>query len=279
MLKRKKITITLREDILSRVDGTIDNKGIRNRSHAVEYLLWQAMKPSIDKAYILAGGKGIKMKPFTEELPKPLLSIQGKPLLEYQIELLRNHDIRNIYILLGHLGEKIKYYFGNGRKFGVNISYIEQPKREIGTGYALYLARDVFCNSPFLTLYGDMLIDINLKDFIDYYVRENSLATIALTSTQYPFPYGIASLRGSSIISFMEKPEQEKTTSHVISAGLFCFSPKIFDHLSEKKNVALERHVFPALARDGKLSGYLFEGKWFDIGTPEIYAKAIKEWG
>lgn len=277
-MKREKITITLRNDIVKRVDATVDQKQIRNRSHAIEYLLWNALKPRIHVALILAGGQGVKMKPLTEELPKPLLPIQGKPLLLHQIELLRDSDIRDIYLLVGHLGEKIKYYFGDGSKFGVRIFYITQPKAEVGTGYALYLARNIFENEPFLMLYGDTLIAINLKDFIEHHIENNPLSTIALTSTKYTSPYGVASLRGNKIVSFMEKPNEKMALSHVISAGLFCFSPKIFEYLPKKYNFALEKSLFPKLAHDGTLGGYLFEGKWFDIGTQEIYAKAIKEW-
>ncbi len=278
-MKRDKITITLRKDILTEIDQTIDYEKIRNRSHAIEYLLWQSMKPKIRKAYILAGGFGLKMKPLTEELPKPLLPIHGKPLLEYQIELLRNNEIRDIHILIGHLGERIKYHFGDGTRFGVNINYLSQPKTEIGTGHALYLARDIFTDTPFLMLYGDMLINLNLKDFIDHHLEGNTVATIALTSTKYPSPYGVAGLSGSKIVNFHEKPAEKEAHSHVISAGLFCFRPQIFEQLSVKKDFALEKDVFPKLASEGELGGYLFEGKWFDIGTPEIYAKAIKEWG
>jgi len=277
-MNRNKITITLRKELIKRIDETVDGEKIRNRSHAIEYLLGQILAPKVRKALILAGGRGIKMKPLTEELPKPLLPVHGRPLLEHQIDILRNADIRNIYILIGHLGEKIKYYFGDGSKFGINITYIEQPATELGTGYAAYLARNFFTSEPFLMLYGDELIAINLKDFVDYYLQSSPIAAIALTSTKHPHPYGAARLRGDSIVEFMEKPNAREASSHVISAGLFCFNPKIFEYLHAKTNLALEKNVFPKLARENNLKGYLFEGQWFDIGTSEVYAKAIKEW-
>lgn len=277
-MKREKITITLRNDLLRRIDETIDNERIRNRSHAIEYLLTQSLTPRVQTALILAGGKGVKMKPLTEELPKPLLSIRGKPIVERQIELLRNAEIRDIFILVGYLGEKIKYHFGDGSKFGVNIRYIDQSPKEVATGYALSLARNFFPDAPFLMLYGDVVIEINLKDFISYHSESNSIATLALTSIKYPSPYGVANLRGGKIVEFVEKPKEKEELSRVVSAGLFCFEPQIFDELSSKKDLALEQDVFPKLAKEGKLGGYVFEGKWFDIGTPEIYARAIKEW-
>jgi len=279
-MRRQKVTLTIREDLLKRVDEIIDNTKIRNRSHAVEYLLNEALKPKVKKAYILAGGEGVKMRPFTHEIPKTLLPVKGKPILEYQIELLKNADIREIFILVGHLGEKIKYHLGDGSKFGVKISYLEQKKRTIGTGYALYLAKNFLFKETFLVFYGDELIEIHLKDFIDFHLSSGGVATLALSSIEKPslIFYGVAKLRGRKIVEFLEKPQKKKGISQVLSAGVFCFEPKIFDYLSPKTNLSLEKDIFPRLAKEGKLCGYLFEGKWFDVGTPEIYEKAIKEW-
>jgi NDP-sugar pyrophosphorylase family protein len=279
-MKRQKVTLTIREDLLKRVDEIIDNTRIRNRSHAIEYLLNEALKPKVKKAYILAGGEGVRMRPFTHEIPKALLPVKGKPILEYQIDLLKNAEIREIFILVGHLGEKIKYHFGDGSRFGVKISYLEQKKKTIGTGYALYLAKNFFLKETFLVLYGDELIEINLKDFIDFHLSSGGIATLALSSIEKPSLtfYGVAKLRGKKIVEFLEKPQEEKGISQVLNAGVFCFEPKIFDYLLPKANLSLENDIFPRLAKEGKLCGYLFEGKWFDVGTPEIYARAIKEW-
>lgn len=276
-MSRKKITITIKEDLLKRVDEIVDNTRIRNRSHALEYLLTQTLKPKISRAFIMAGGRGVKMRPVTQEIPKALLPIKGKPLLEYQIELLRDANIRDVVILIGHLGEKIKYHFGDGSKFGMKISYLEQRTKEIGTGYALYSAKNSLSDNPFLLLYGDVLAEINLKDFIDFHSSSEGLVTVALSSIEKTLPYGMVRLRGKNIIEFIEKPQKEGF-SKVINAGIFCFEPNIFNYISPKINLSLERDVFPKLAEEGKLIGYLFEGQWFDIGTPAIYEKAIKEW-
>lgn len=278
-MTRKKVTLTIREDLLKRVDEIIDKIKIRNRSHAVEYLLNQILKPKVQKAFILAGGKGVKMAPLTRELPKALLPVKGKPILEHQIELLRNFEIREILILVGHLGEKIKYHFGDGSRFGVKINYIEQKRKEIGTGYGLYLTRNFLLKETFLVLYGDELAEINPKDFIDFHLTSGGIATLALSSIEESSLYGVARLRGKKIVEFLEKPKEKEEASRVISAGIFCFEPKIFNYLSRKIDLSLEKDIFPILAKEGRLCGYLFEGKWFDVGTPEIYERAIKEWG
>jgi len=277
-MQRGKITITLRDDLLKKVDEIIDEDKIRNRSHAIEYLLSQSFLSKMETALILAGGKGSQMKSLTDKLPKPLLPIQGKPILEHQIELLGTCGIKEVYIVIGYLAEKIKQHFGDGSKFGMRITYIEQDGKEIGTGHALYLARNFLSNKRFCMLYGDILAEINLRDCVQYHVTSNALATVALTSMKYPSFYGVAKLRGEKVVEFTEKPKEKDALSRVISAGVFCFEPEIFSQLSQAKDLALEKDVFPKLAKEGKLCGYLFEGKWFDIGTPEIYERAIKEW-
>ncbi|OGZ59612.1 MAG: hypothetical protein A3B96_04415 [Candidatus Spechtbacteria bacterium RIFCSPHIGHO2_02_FULL_43_15b] len=277
-MKRSKITITIRKDLLKQVDQIVDTEQIRNRSHAIEYLLAKSLVPKVHTALILAGGRGVKMKPLTRELPKPLLSIHGKPILEYQIELLRESDIRNIVILIGHLGEKIKYHFGDGSKFGVRINYIEQGARGIGTGYGLYLSRSFMPADTFIMMYGDELLQIDMKDFSQFHIGLNTVATIALSSTRDSSLYGVAKLRGEKVVEFLEKPKEKDGLSRLISAGVFCLNAKIFGYLSAKRNLSLESDVFPGLARDGELGGYSFESKWFDVSTPETYAKAISQW-
>ncbi len=277
-MQRSRITITLQEQIVKDIDRMVDGERIRNRSHAIEFLLTQTMKPKLQTALILAGGRGVRMKPYTTEIPKSLLPISGKPILEHQLDLLRSSDIREVVILIGHLGEKIRNHIGDGNRLGLRVSYIEQEQREIGTGYALHLATHILRDKSFLMMYGDVLADINIRDFIHHHANSGAIATVALTSIKYSSDYGVARLRGEKITEFMEKPKEKEELSRVISGGMFCFEPKIFSQISKRRDSTLEKDVFPKLARDNKLNGYPFEGKWFDIGTQEIYERAIKEW-
>src|SRR3990167_4798522 len=123
-MDRDRLTITLKKSVLAKVDDLIDGTRIRNRSHAIEYLITQSLSPKISQAVILAGGKGINMRPFTFEMPKGLFPVGGKPILEHIIDLLRRFDINDIIFSIGHLGEKIQEHFGDGKKFSVNITYV-----------------------------------------------------------------------------------------------------------------------------------------------------------
>src|SRR3989339_723079 len=134
--KRERLTITLKGDILEKLDKHIDGSRIRNRSHALEYILGKYFSPKVKKAIVLAGGQGLKMRPFTYEMPKGMIPINNRPVLEHIIENLRRNDIRDIILSVGYLGRKIEEYFGDGSRFGVRISYLRQ-KKETGTAAPL----------------------------------------------------------------------------------------------------------------------------------------------
>lgn len=276
-MERKPFTVTMKKDLLKKVDSVVDGSKIRNRSHALEYIVSSYFKPKIKKALILAGGDGVKMRPFTYELPKTMLPVKGRPILEYIIDLLREYDIREIYVAIGYMGDKIKDHFSDGSKFGVKIHYLEE-KKKIGTGGALKQALEEIPGEPFLMIWGDVLIDLDLGDFINFYLESTPAVTVALTSVSDPTDYGSVRLHGDSVVEYIEKPRKSKTISHLVSAGVHIVDSSVRDFLPNKTKFALEEDVIPKLIKSDQIKGYLFEGQWFDVGTPEIYQRAIKEW-
>lgn len=274
-MDRERLTITLGKSILSQIDNLIDGTRIRNRSHAIEYLITQGLSPKVDQVVILAGGRGLKMRPFTYEMPKGLFPVGGKPILDHLIELLRSFEIRNIILSIGYLGEKIKDHFGDGKKFGVKITYVTEDK-PAGTAGALRLAKKHLASSPFLVVHGDILIDINLQDLIVFHKEQGTVGTIALTSVVDPSSFGEVALHGAKITNFIEKPKKGKQISQLINSGLYLLEDDIFDYIPEKKS--LLENIFPRLAKRRQLAGFIFEGRWADIGTPASYEKAIKLW-
>lgn len=276
-MDRLRLTITLKKDILDRLDATIDGARIRNRSHAIEYHLGKALGPSIKKAFILAGGRGIKMRPFTYEMPKTLIPVHGKPILEYTVEMLRVAGITDIVIFVGYLGEKIREHFGDGSRFGVSITYVAE-KKEGGTAVPLRDAKKHLTSGPFLMLYGDVLIDINLHDLIDFHLAEGGEATLAVTTVSEPSEFGVLRLHGSKIVEFTEKPPKSGKLSRLVNTGVYVMNPSIVKRIPQTEQTMLERDVFPKMAKEGVLRGFLFEGQWFDVGTPEIYERVLAEW-
>jgi NDP-sugar pyrophosphorylase family protein len=275
-MDRERLTITLRKSILSAVDSLIDGTKIRNRSHAIEYLINQSLTPRVTQALILAGGKGLNMRPFTFEMPKGLFPVGGKPILEYAVELLRKYEIRDIVFSIGHLGDKIRDHFGDGKKFGVNITYVSEEE-EAGTGGALNLAKKYLKSDTFLVIHGDILVDIHFPEMISFHKEQGTMATIALTSVVDPSSFGEVVMNGTKINMFTEKPKKGEQKSQLVSCGIYIFDKNVFNYLPSNGISHLEE-IFPKLAKQGLLSGFLFSGKWVDIGTPSSYERAIKEW-
>ena len=276
-MERERLTITLRPDIIHYLDSQIDGVTVRNRSHAIETIISKSMTPGVTQAFILAAGQGIKMRPYTYEIPKPMLPVKGRPILEHIVEQLRSTDIRDIVIVIGYLGDQIKSHFGDGSKFGVKIRYIEEEK-PTGTAGPLRIAKQILEEKPFLMIYGDVLAEINLREFIDYHMQFGQVATLALTSVPDPSAYGAVRMSGQKVVEVVEKPKNSDSVSRLVTAGVQILTPAIYSSVPSSGFSMLEEDVFPVLAQEGKLTGYLFEGKWFDIGSPDVYERALKEW-
>lgn len=276
-MKRERLTITLRNTLIKQIDQKIDGVKIRNRSHAIEYLLTKSIGSSISKAFILAGGHGLKMRPFTYEMPKCMITVHNKPILEHIIILLRENNIKDIYLGIDYLGEKIVDYFGDGSRLGVKITYVKN-KKPLGTAGALksaelYLKKDIF-----LLLHGDILANIDLLDMIEFADEEQGIVTMAVTSVDDPSHYGAVRSRGAKIVEFSEKPAINYWTSRLINAGIYIIKPEIFNCIPKKTICSLEKDVFPKLIDRGEIVSYQFAGQWFDITTPKTYTRAVKEW-
>src|SRR3989338_7266788 len=161
---KERVTLTLDGNILNEVDRKVDGHRIKNRSHAIELLLMQALgNADMPKtAVILAGGVGTRLQPITFEIPKPLVLVHDRTLLEHQFDLFKKHGVKNIIISIGYKGDKIKHAIGDGRKFGVNASYVEESKA-LGTAGPLKLAKP-FLSDTFLVSNADELKDLDLMD-------------------------------------------------------------------------------------------------------------------
>lgn len=279
-MKRQRLTITLRDDLVKLLDRQVDGEKIRNRSHAVEVLLGQSLLPRSTRVLILAGGQGANFRPFTYEIPKAMIPVGGKPLLEHTIEQLKKFNLTDVTISTGPLGEKIQEHFGDGSKWGMEISYVEQRGNKVGTSQPLLQeeVRKKFGGDTFLVIYGDVLADIDLLDLLAFHQAQHRAAvTMALTSVERVTMWGVAKLSGARIVAFEEKPDAPHTRSHLINAGIYVMGPEIFKAIG-KNSVRLESDVFPQLAEEGKLTGYPFEGAWYDVSTPKIYEEVIQEW-
>ncbi len=267
---KERLTITLDSELLKKLDGTIDGFNIRNRSHAIERILDITLSQSAPKkAVVLAGGDTIILGK-QKDLPKSMVMVKDKPLLEYVIKELKRNDITDIYILMGRGGERISSYFGDGTLFGVKLNYIkeESPK---GTEGALHLVKGLVGNAPFFVVNGDNIVRINLMDMYKQHVSTSALATIALSTSTIVASPGVTRLDGFRISSFVEKPTGKGSERNLVSAGVYLFSPSIFNVLNPGSRAAmLERDLFPRLVSASNLYGYVFSTPFGSLDTKSI---------
>ena len=272
---KERITITVDQDILKRVDEMIIGPN-QNRSKAIEHLLSKSLGNNAPKkAIILCGGQGTRLRPITYEIPKPLIPVQGKPLVEHLIDLFKKFGVTDIYLSVGYKKEKIKEYFGNGSKYGLNIFYIEE-EQPLGTAGGLRQLKEKLTESFFVTN-GDELKDFDLAAMYKTHKTNKAKATIALTTVEDPSAYGVADISGSRIVQFIEKPSKEKAPSKLINSGLYILEPEVITMIPEGFAM-FEKDIFPKIAHEGKLFGHPFSGQWFDTGTMERYERALREW-
>lgn len=227
------------------------------------------------KTVVLCSGRGERMRPITYEIPKPLLSIQGKPVLGHLFDLLKKYDIRDVILPVCHLKEKIKNYAGSGERLDLRVTYLEEPKPS-GTAGPLKKLEDRI-NNTFIVSNGDELKDLNIDDMLKQHKSTKAAVTIALTEVKDSSKYGVVRLEGDRIMEFVEKPSQEEAPSNFINAGFYIMEPEVLKYIPKGFSM-LEKDVFPTIAKLGRLYGYKFKGQWFDTGDMQRYEEAIKQW-
>ncbi len=270
---KEKIAISIDKGLLKRVDSRVDGTNVKSRSHAIELLLTQALGGGADvSALILCGGEKRGLTPATYHLPRSMVEVGGKPILQRTIEWLKAHGIRHIALAIGQNGSEIESYFKDGSAFGVELSYLRES-RPLGTAGAVKNMKEKM-NGTFVVLNGDVLCDFNLRAMLDAHRKSNALATMALKSVRDEGKYGVAETEGEKIVKFEERAK-EKGESRLVNAGVYVLSEKIFDSLPEQG--MLEREVFPKLAQKGLMRGYVFSGKWLDVGDRASLQRAEKD--
>lgn len=265
---KARITITLRQDLMPLLDHFIDGKNIRNRSHAIEYILGQHLGVGIQHAVVLAGGD-------SNGIVHALTEVKNRSVIAYIFEMLRAHNIRNVVLVIDQHGQPLKELIGDGSQWGLRVVYIEN-NQNAGTAQALSLA-SAFVKGTFLVVYSDTLADVNLSDFVEHHKQGGLVCSVALTYARNPEEeYGVARMEGNRVVQYSEKPGKEAEHG-LVNAGLYICEPKIFDYIGSDAR-SLEKEVLPNIAADNNLLGYPFQGKWFDISKESDHIRAEKEW-
>ena len=227
----------------------------------------------IKQAIILAGGKGTRLKPYTISMPKPLVPVGGKPILENVIFNLKKNGFKKIILTVNHMADMIMAYFGNGEKFGVHIEYTIEDK-PLSTMGPLKLAKNLDDN--FLVLNGDVLTDIDFNHLLNKHKKGGQIFTIAAHKRVEKIDYGVLKIDSNNNLKKMEeKPKKE----FLVSMGVYAVNKKVLDFIPKNKFFGFD-HLMESLIEKGKLVKVLcHEGYWLDIGRPSDYEKAIKKFG
>lgn len=227
------------------------------------------------QAIILAGGKGTRLRPLTYNIAKPLIKLVNKPVLQYQIELLKKYGIKKIILCLNYKPEEIEEYFGDGKWLGVDIQYVLEDK-PLGTGGAIKNAEIALLDETIVVLNGDILTDFEMGKIIKFHQSKKADITITLTPVDNPTLYGlvVTNDRGE-VLQFLEKPNWDQIVANTINAGIYIMEKNILKYIPSGGEYSLEREFFPyLLGMQAKFYGISLSSYWIDIGTPKKYQTA-----
>lgn len=223
------------------------------------------------RAVIMAGGEGTRLRPVTCGIPKPMVPVLNKPVMEYTIELLKKHNINDVAVTLAYFPAVITDYFGDGREFGVDLRYYVEHT-PLGTGGSVKNAED-FYDDTFIIISGDALTDIDLGKALEFHKYKKSKATLVLKKVSIPLEYGVVIVdEEGRITSFLEKPSWGEVFSDTINTGIYILEPEVLDYYKRGDNFDFSKDLFPKLLRDSiPMYGYVTKDYWNDIGDLRVY--------
>ncbi len=226
------------------------------------------------KAVILAGGKGTRLKPYTTIIPKPLVPIGNKAILEILIGRLRKCGTTDLTLCVNHLAELIMAYFGDGSKWGVKIKYSFEDK-PLSTVAPIKLIKNL--PHEFFVMNGDLLTDLDFKKLYDYHLESKELLTVATYKRKPKINFGVLDIDEANNVAlgFKEKPEYILN----VSMGVYVFNKKVLDFVPDNKPFGFDDLMFTLLNKKQTIKVYPYDGYWLDIGGPEDYEKANEDIG
>ena len=234
--------------------------------HVIGLHLWDEISSPLVRAnimVIMAGGKGTRLHPQTENCPKPLLPVAGKPILEHIIDRAKVEGFSHFILAIHHLGHMIEEYFGNGETFGVKIEYLREES-PLGTAGALALLNPL-PKIPFIVTNGDVLTDIHYGEFLDFHIQHSAKATMAVRVHEWQNPFGVVETQGVEITGYEEKP----ISRSYINAGVYVIEPTVISSFA--KSVPIDMPTLFKLIQEQEMRtvAYPIHERWLDIGRPE----------
>ncbi|WP_462109265.1 nucleotidyltransferase family protein [Campylobacter concisus] len=225
-----------------------------------------------NKVILMVGGLGTRLRPLTQDTPKPMLKVGNKPILQTIVEKFAEYGFVNITMCVNFNAGIIKDYFGDGKEFGVNIDYILEQKR-MGTAGALSLLKER-PNEPFFVMNGDLLTNVNFEHIFNYHTLNKATATMCVREYDYEVPYGVVKMNDNKIVDISEKPVQK----FFVSAGIYMLSPEILDLIPKNEFYDMPTLFEKAISQGKNVISFPIHEYWIDIGRLEEYQKANEEY-
>ena len=247
----------------------VDNNGKAISIHILEELF--KFKNRSNKIVIMAGGKGMRLRPLTENIPKPMLKVGNKPILQTIVEKFKESGFDDLIMCVNYKSKIIRDYFGDGKKYGVKIEYINE-KKQMGTAGALSLIKKRL-KEPFFVVNGDLLTNLDFEKMLDFHNEHKSKATMCISEYNIESPYGEVKLKNENIISIEEKP----THKIFVNAGIYILDPKCID-LIPKKFYDMPSLFKKLISQKNKTISFPLGEYWLDIGRLNDFKKANFEY-
>ena len=223
------------------------------------------------KAVVLAGGKGARLEPYTKILPKPLMPIGDMPILEVMLLQMKEAGIKHVVLTVGHLSELLRAFFRDGSQFGIDISY-SYEQCPLGTAGPIALVEGL--TETFLVTNGDVLTTLDLRDLIRFHQEQNAVATIAAHHRQSKIDLGVIQRNGDHCITgYIEKPVYD----FFVSMGIYVFEPAVISYIDRGQYLDFPDLIKRLIAAGNKVAAYEFDGYWEDLGRPDDYERAARD--
>lgn len=222
--------------------------------------------------FLMAGGFGTRLRPLTNDCPKPLLKVGDKPILEITLRNFISYGFKNFYISTHYMPEKIREHFGNGNKWGVNIEYVHE-ETPLGTGGALALLPKTLNKLPLIMINGDILTNINYRSLLSFHNKNEADATMCVREYEYQIPYGVVSAEGSRVIKMVEKPVQQ----FYVNAGIYVLNSDIINLVSENEKIDMPTLLELKMEQGGRVNMFPIHEYWLDIGRMDDFEKAQRD--
>jgi dTDP-glucose pyrophosphorylase/CBS domain-containing protein len=235
--------------------------------HLLQDLIGAAERDN--SAVIMAGGQGIRLRPYTELVPKPMLSVAGRPILERLVLQLVGYGVREIYLAINYLGHVIEQHFQDGSAFGCRIRYLRE-KKPLGTGGALSLLPKAASQEPVLVMNGDLVMQADIDGIFRFHAQGEYALTACLRPYVVEVPFGVADVEGDRIAGLREKPSQQM----LINAGIYVLSPRVLRMIPKQREYPITSLVDACLEKGLPVGAHVLEGDWMDIGRHEELRRA-----